>query len=85
MEALPDDTAMKISSFMTIERSGEEKEVKITAEANAPEHDVGIMNWWFEDVCAESEELTEKEVEHAEEILTKKLNDDYYEPEGYEP
>lgn len=81
---------MKTSAFMTIERDDIEIEVEITAEANSPEHDVGIMDWWFEDVCAESLgdkrsiDLTDKEQEKAEEILREKLNTecfyDYDEP-----
>jgi len=69
--------------FLSITRNGKTIECEITCEAHGPEHDVGIMGPWFEDICAtdletkEPVELTEDEEEAVSEKLTEMYFDDY--------
>lgn len=64
---------MNIQIFLTIERDGVEFEISVTGEAHPAEHDVGIMSDYVDDVCADGGiELTEAEIEQAEEEIREK-------------
>lgn len=60
----------------TVQRDGDPVEVEITAKVHGPEHDVGIMAPYAEDLDGKSIELTEEEERQVNEKLAKMYFED---------